>query len=247
MQGSQNESPSAKRNYGKDTLRPVTIKQLIDARHPNPDADYFMLDGSEMTQVTFVGQIRNVSRQATNVTYKLDDGTGIIEVKEWVDADAMKDPNGAANKPELVEQAYARIWGRLKVFNSKRTVGANIIRPIQDPNEIQHHLLEATAVHLHFSRGPLETLKANSANAGEAANGYQSNGHDTDLPAHFSATARKVYQCMVATPQNTEGLHLQDICIRSGLDPGKALPAAQELEQMGKIFTTGDEHTWAVM
>jgi hypothetical protein len=37
--------------YGKDTLRPVTIKQIIDAQQPHPDAE-FKLDGHEMTQVT---------------------------------------------------------------------------------------------------------------------------------------------------------------------------------------------------
>ncbi len=36
--------------YGKDTLRPVTIKQVLDASQAHPDAD-FKLDGHEMTQV----------------------------------------------------------------------------------------------------------------------------------------------------------------------------------------------------
>jgi hypothetical protein len=39
------------KTYGKDTLRPVTIKQIIDAQQPHPDAE-FKLDGHEMTQVT---------------------------------------------------------------------------------------------------------------------------------------------------------------------------------------------------
>lgn len=40
-------SPQA---YGKDTLRPVTIKQVLEATQAHPDAD-FKLDGQEMTQV----------------------------------------------------------------------------------------------------------------------------------------------------------------------------------------------------
>lgn len=41
---------SLKNSYGKDTLRPVTIKQILDAQQPHPDAD-FKIDGTEVTQV----------------------------------------------------------------------------------------------------------------------------------------------------------------------------------------------------
>lgn len=253
--GSQNESPGGKRSYGKDTLRPVTIKQLIDAHHPSPDADHFVLDGSEMTQITFVGQIRNISKQTTNVTYKLDDGTGIIEVKEWVDSDALNDPEHPANnnnkKAELVEQGYARVWGRLKAFANKRTIGANIIRPVTDPNEIQYHLLEATAVHLHFTRGPVESLNANGGAGNDAmTNGHMSNGNTGgagDLPAGTSAAARKVYACIQQTPQTNDGMHLSDISMRLQMEVAQVLNAAQELENSGKVFTTTDEHTWAIL
>lgn len=36
--------------YGQDTLRPVTIKQVLDAQQPHPDAD-FKIDEVEITQV----------------------------------------------------------------------------------------------------------------------------------------------------------------------------------------------------
>lgn len=36
--------------YGKDTLRPLTIKQILDAQQPHPDAD-FRVDGDTITQV----------------------------------------------------------------------------------------------------------------------------------------------------------------------------------------------------
>lgn len=202
MPGSQNQdSPSGgKRSYGKDTLRPCTIKQLHDAIHPNPDAEYFLIDGSETTQITFVGQVRAISMQTTNVTYKLDDGTGIIEVKQWIDAEQYGDDDGMGGgekKDKVVEQGYVRVWGRLKAFNNKRHVGANIIRPIHDFNEIQYHLLEATVVHLHFTRGPPGELGANSK--GAAQNGMNGNGGGYDagdmggvqkLPAGTSAAAR---------------------------------------------------------
>lgn len=254
MPGSQNDSPNAKRSYGKDTLRPVTIKQLLDATHPNADAEYFLVDGSEMTQVTFVGQIRNISTQTTNVTYKLDDGTGTIEVKVWIDAEALNNPDDPANqKSKLTDQAYARVYGRLKAFNNKRHVGANIIRPVQDYNEVQYHLLEATAVHLHFSRGPPGGADARSGANGMANGGYaqqQQNGHSASgstVPSHLSPAAKKVFQCLSTSLQTNEGLHMQDIATRTGMEVNEVMRAGEDLLNEGLVYTTVDDHTWAVL
>ncbi|KAK0311265.1 Replication factor A protein 2 [Friedmanniomyces endolithicus] len=263
MPGSQSNGDNAsttKRGYGKDTLRPVTIKQLLDAHHPHPDAEYFMIDSSETTQVTFVGQIRNISLQTTNVTYKLDDGTGTIEVKVWIDAEAFGgeegEGGGGGGKGKPVEQGYARVWGRLKAFNNKRHVGANIIRPIQDYNEVQYHLLEATAVHLHFSRGPPEQLdsakgQGNGAAAaaanGGAAQQQQGGAGGQLLPAGTSMAARKVYQAIRSTPQSNEGLHVQQIATAAGLEMAEVLRGGDELMNLGLIFTTVGEHTWALL
>lgn len=247
MPGSQNESPSGKKSYGKDTLRPVTIKQLLDAYHPNPDAEHFMIDDAEATQVTFVGQVRNISKQTTNVTYKLDDGTGIIEVKVWVDMDAQNEDGEA--KHNVAEQGYARVYGRLKAFGNKRHVGANVIRPIQDYNEIQYHLLEATVVHLHFVRGSPEGLQQGNGGMNGAGNGMggQQDSGDRSMPSHMSPSARKVFACVKNTPQTNEGLHMQDIATRINMDVNEVLKAGDELQGLGLIYTTVDDHTWAVL
>lgn len=249
MPGSQNDSPNAKRSYGKDTLRPVTIKQLTEAHHPHPDADHFMIDNSETTSVTFVGQIRNISKQTTNVTYKLDDGTGIIEVKEWIDAEAFNNPDHPSHsKPKIEEQMYVRVWGRLKAFNNKRHVGATHVRPIQDYNEIQYHLLEATVVHLHFSRGPPESLQAKGGANGVTNGGYQANGQTgPHIPPQTSQAARKVLKCISDTPQTNEGLHMQDIASRINMEISEVMKAGDELQGLGLVYTTVDDHTWALL
>lgn len=252
MPGSQGDSPSSKRSYGKDTLRPVTIKQLNDAHHPHPDAEYFMIDNTEATQVTFIGQIRNISTQTTNVTYKLDDGTSTIEVKQWIDSDAFNNPDDPSNqKPKLTENQYARVWGRLKVFGSKRHVGANIIRPVQDYNEIAYHLLEATVVHLHFTRGPPGGEQANGG-AVANGNGQQQNGQTTfpgekPMPTSASSAARRMYEVIKTTPQTNEGLHMQDVAHRANMEVSDVLKASEELMSMGLIYTTVDDHTWAIL
>ena len=50
--------------YGKDTLRPVTIKQILDAQQPHPDAD-FRIDGEGISQVRSVSHIGKITLLTT--------------------------------------------------------------------------------------------------------------------------------------------------------------------------------------
>lgn len=199
-------------------------------------------------QITFVGQIRSISTQTTNITYKVDDGTGIVEVKQWIDTDAQNDPMDMDAKSKLAEDVYCRVWGRVKAFNNKRHVGAHVIRPITDYNEINYHLLEATAVHLHFTRGPPSAQGgaaqkgANGVSGGQQA--YDAGGMN-GLP-HMSQYARKVYQALQQTDSN-EGLHVQMLASNIGMPTNDVYKGAEELLGNGIIFTTVDDNTWALL
>ncbi|KAF2719088.1 replication protein A, subunit RPA32 [Polychaeton citri CBS 116435] len=249
MPGSQSDSPGGKKAYGKDTLRPVTIKQLLDAQMPNPTTESFLIDDAEATQITVVGQIRNVSSQTTNITYKLDDGTGIMEAKVWVDQDSVpQDPNESG----LKEEAYARVYGKLKEFNNKRHIISTTVRPITDPNEINYHLLESTVVHLHFTRGP-PGQQDKATGSGGGGGGMQMNGHgqsgagqDPQLP-QCSSAARKVYDLIKHAKQGAEGLHVQMIASEANLELGQVMRAGEELQGHGLIYTTVDDDTWAIL
>ncbi|KAI9728128.1 MAG: replication factor A protein 2 [Chrysothrix sp. TS-e1954] len=252
--GSQ-ENAGPSKTYGKDSLRPVTIKQINEAESGS-DGDSFKIDGADMMQLTFVAQIQNISRQAVNTIYKLDDGTGSVEVKQWIDPDAAAaNPGDDTNpsKPKLVENTYARVFGMLKSFGNKRHVGVKTggIRPIADFNEVQYHLLEATAVHLYFTKGPLGGAKGGEAGQ---TNGAQTNGGDVSmggtkkmLPAGLSAAARRVYQCLQSTPQTNEGLHMQEIAGKLGMDMANVGKAGDELLNHGLLYTTMDDNTWALL
>lgn len=211
----------------------------------------------DLTQVTIVGQIRNISTQVTNHTYKLDDGTGTIEVKQFIDPEAGMSLEGDAmeedSKPKLAENVYARVWGRIKSFgtNNKRHIGAHVIRPVSDHNEIQYHLLEATLVHLQSTRGPLGAGgKANGAQGqnGEAhANGDETLKGGRQLPAGLSRGARSVYTCLSNSWQGNEGLHMHDIASKIPMELAEVGKAADELLNHGLIYTTIDDQTWAIL
>lgn len=211
--------------------------------------------------MTFVGQIRNISTQATNITYKLDDGTGTIEVKQWIDTDestSIDDPaNAVAARPKLVENDWARVWGKLKAFNNRRHVGAHVIRPIADKMEITYHLLEATYVHLYFTRGPIEQVsKAGAAEGGgpfrqDAGGGYGDGqaaaGTGGRTMPNVSSTARRVYETLKSSPQSNEGLHVHTIAASLSVNVNEVMKAGNELLEHSLIFTTVDDLTWALL
>lgn len=194
-----------------------------------------------MLQLTFVGQIRNISTQTTNTTYRLDDGTGSIEVKQWVDSDTV-DQNDPI-KARLVEGSYCRAWGKLKIFNDKRSVGAQIIRPVEDMNEVSYHLLEATYIHLQLTRGPPGQGNT-GAGAAEQQGGGMYGNHDL---AGYNTNAQNVFQFLRKTPQGNEGINQHDIAAGLGLESVDVLKAGDDLLSGGLIYTTVDDHTWAVL
>ena len=168
------------------------------------------------------------------------------------------------SKSGLVEGAYARVWGRMRAYNDKRTVGAHAVRRIDDLNEIQYHLLEATVVHLYFIRGPPPNSSAGKQDGqagggqGQAGDDYSAGGgggmsnggggHQMGrtLP-HMSASARRVYEVLRTCPQNNEGLHIQNIAARTGLPVNEVHKAGEELQNQSLIFQTVDDETWATL
>jgi replication factor A2 len=154
------------------------------------------------------------------------------------------------NKPKVTEGAYARVWGKLRAFGGKRHVGAHVIRKIEDMNEVNYHLLEAAVVHCYFTKGPPEQfIKSEDTGAaqgiaGQAAAAEQHGGRA--LPP-MSANAKQVFNALKTTPQNNEGLHVQNIAAQLKMQLPDAMKAGDELLGLGVIFTTVDDDTWAIL
>ncbi|KAH8593417.1 hypothetical protein B0O99DRAFT_653274 [Bisporella sp. PMI_857] len=252
MSGSQaggQESPSGAKNYGKETLRPITIKQALEAQcsqYPFPTADP-KIDGVDVTQLSIIGQILKVSPQTTNTTFSLDDGTGTIDVKQWVDSGESSESTKLIPK----EGEYIHVWGSLKDFNGKRTIGSRTIRTVTDYNEISYHLLEATAVHLHLTRGPPGQANGTTSeglfvdNNGGATNAQAPGGKI--LSRAVGPAGRAIYKFLAESPQGNEGLHVANIAQALGISQQEVFKGGDELLAEGCIYTTIDDETWAVL
>lgn len=220
---------------------------MLEAEEAFSGAD-FKIDGSPVTQITFVGQVRSVNPQSTNITYKIDDGTGQVEVKKWIDADKHDDAD-----PGFDVDSHVRVWGRLKSFSNKRHVGAHVIRPVADYNEVNYHLLEATYVHLFFTRGPPGAAAQANPDAMFVDGAPAAPGHEASAPhapsklSGCSAAAKKMFNFMSNTPAGNEGIHLSVICTSIQMTVRDTLTAADELLGQGLIYTTVDDETWAIL
>ena len=52
------------------------------------------------------------------------------------------------------EGMYVKVIGHLKPFNKQKNIIAFKIRPVEDFNEVTHHLCEVMYTHLAVTRGP---------------------------------------------------------------------------------------------
>ncbi|KAB5523972.1 hypothetical protein GE09DRAFT_485500 [Coniochaeta sp. 2T2.1] len=266
QQGSQGGGGGGgSKSYGDESLRPVTIKQLADWTEPFPGAD-ITIDGAPLTQLTLVGQIRKINPQATNITYTLDDGTATIDVKKWVDAERADDAEGT----QFVEDQHVRVWGRLKSFNGKKHVGAHFIRAVEDFNEVNYHLVEAAYVHLYITKGPPaadgqqqpaaqqqqqktahdgDSMFVDDGYGGGGGGGGDGGGDETPQQklARAGPLAKKMFQYLNNTPGGNEGLHLNMISSGAGMSMRDAIAAGDELNQLGLVYTTVDDETYAIL
>ena len=216
-----------------------------------------VVDGVNITQVTFVGQVRSVNPQTTNITYRIDDGTGIIDVKRWLDADKIDDD--ALNRL-LVPDTYVRVWGRLLTFNGKKHVGAHCMRVVEDFNEVNYHMLEATYVHLSLTRagqvkneggGDGDGMFVDGGYGAGAGSGADTGGYGSVVSSKLSgcsSNAHKVFNFLANFPAaGNDGVHANLAASSIGMPMRDVLGAGEELLQNGLIYVTLDDETWAVL
>ena len=142
--GGSQES-NKKRNYDDQTLIPVTMQMALNARRDHQsdgdDGRLVLQDGRPVSLVKIVGAVRMFEEQSTNVLYRIEDGTGIMEVKQWVDdndCSAVKEMRTST----LQDNIYVKAIGQIKEYDNQKMIVANMIRPLTTGNELTHHFLE---------------------------------------------------------------------------------------------------------
>jgi len=142
-QATQNSPRKRSRNL---PLMPCTIRQIMGSQQISSDEDDFIIDKQIINQVCIVGLIISTNPQPQHYNYQIDDSTGLLDVRIWID----KDPSEYVRQmnEQWGQGRYVRVIGVIKAFGPKRTLIATRLNLVEDPNEISYHHLECLYIHL---------------------------------------------------------------------------------------------------
>ncbi|KAI8391003.1 uncharacterized protein BYT42DRAFT_555231 [Radiomyces spectabilis] len=218
----------ARKPASDQTIRPVTLKQLANVTETADGS--FQIDGVDTTQITFVAVLRNVTELATNISYTMEDGTGAIEVRRWVEQNETA--SEAQKRRELIPDTYVRVAGRINSFNHKTSVVAFLIRPITDFNEISYHFLDAVYTHVNLTKGSRDShmQRADYSQSSAVASGNQ--------------VHNRVLETLKEYRDNDEGAHVEEIIqkLQSVCTEGQVREAIEYLTNEGHCYQTIDEN-----
>jgi len=164
--------------YDAQTCIPVTIRMILNAVYESEQSDVSLQDGRTATTVRFVGAVRSVEEQSTNVCFQVEDGTGLIDVKQWydqADCESVTEQRIQASQ----ENCYIRVVGQIKVFQGSVSVMGYNIRRLKSSNEITHHFLEVI-----YSA---EKYKQKQSNTTSGTNSMHNSGHGNTAPNHIQS------------------------------------------------------------
>ncbi|KAK6944567.1 OB-fold nucleic acid binding domain, AA-tRNA synthetase-type [Dillenia turbinata] len=222
-QSAADPSFSPAKNRDAQGLLPLTVKQISEALLSSDDKSNILIDGVDVNNVTLVGMILNKTPRVTDVSFKLDDGTGLVYCTRWVNGEASE-----TREMDAVEDGmYVRVHGHLKSFQGKKQLVAFAVRPITDFNEITTHFLECIYVHLYNTKSTLQGgISTQTAMINPVTNtpskGYQA-PPETEFSGQYSVEGVKSIDQRVLDYMNS------------------ILEAFKSLEAEGLIYSTVDE------
>ncbi|XP_063901165.1 replication protein A 32 kDa subunit-like [Zophobas morio] len=223
-----------------DCCLPVTIKQMLFSA--NNEQDEVRIDGIIPSQLTFVGMIRSLTRNSTNIDYLIEDSTGSINVRMWSEGDDIGVYGSKGN--EFVEGSYVRVFGILRNFLEKWSFNAHHFALVTDYNEITFHLLEVIHTHLLNVRGSVITNEGLTSGNNELLNRGGYFPQQSQYYEQFETELQKqVFEC-VCRGKEQVGVPIQSIIqeLRHS-NEYEIRNAVEFLSNEGHIYSTiDDEH-----
>lgn len=229
--GFTNENGGSQRQNVRSSLTPVTIKQINDATQPVTDGE-FKIHNVELNMVSFMGVVRKVDSHTSAVTITIEDGSGSIEVRKWID-DTVSTPAAETEKYEKELNKYVYVGGALKEFNNKKNIQNAVIFPVTDHNELLYHNLSAITNH----------LKSQGVTGAKADNGlFVSDNNGMELPGSMQDKVLNFLR--ENSPNMQEGVPLTYITQKLNITDDEGHKYCQELIEAGKIYTGFDDTSY---
>jgi replication factor A2 len=240
-----------RRSYDEQTLTPITASMAL-ATNPDESGSMQLTDGRKLYHVKLVGAVRSVEDFSTNVVYEVEDGTGLVEVKQWLD----ENDNSAIQemrKETLRDNIYVRIVGTIKEYDGKKTIMADTVRPLTTGNQLAHHMLEVVYAAENSTRknnivAPAATGMMQGVGFGGGNAALQNRGAPLAAASSGGGGLRdSVLQYIQQQGDMTEaGANLQE-CIRmlsSQHSEGAIRKVIDDLAAEGHIYSTIDENNY---
>eukprot|EP00518_Triparma_eleuthera_P000116 CAMPEP_0182457206 /NCGR_PEP_ID=MMETSP1319-20130603/2832_1 /TAXON_ID=172717 /ORGANISM="Bolidomonas pacifica, Strain RCC208" /LENGTH=276 /DNA_ID=CAMNT_0024655623 /DNA_START=19 /DNA_END=849 /DNA_ORIENTATION=+ len=240
----------ARKPTSEQTMIPCTIRQLLQSQSRSSEGgsgNAVTVDGAEPHHVKVCACVKEVDVSATSVTYQVEDGSGLIEVKQWIN-DASDTEAARERRGRIKEGLYVKIVGKPNFFNGTVSISAYSVKLLSNPNEITHHFLESIWVHENATRGMVHGKVSSSAATAMSTGvgfGPQSTGaalYDQAGGGAFSEVSEYIKRY---SDDSEQGVSIQSIV--SGL-PKVGQKAVQDaidnLTSEGIIYSTVDEFTF---
>ncbi|KAE8809362.1 replication protein a 32 kda subunit b [Hordeum vulgare] len=129
------------------SLRPFTIKVLLDAFYDDTEQYPFVIDGMAVSSVELLGMVTNKTISMDHCTFDLYDGTGAVNVIYWFEG-----PQDSKDAWSFSNGMYVRVVGRTTSMEQFFQIKAYIVRPINNFNDVTHHFIYCIYAHIDISR-----------------------------------------------------------------------------------------------
>ncbi|KAJ3066670.1 DNA-directed RNA polymerase I subunit rpa2 [Rhizoclosmatium hyalinum] len=232
------------KRFGKQSLRPVSLKHLARAKAEVEGAPP-MLDNEELSYVKIIGRISKASVASTLLKYMVTDGPYSVECVKYLSDSA--DPNDVQT---FSEGTCVKVVGIAKI-NSKKNVlelSGIFVYPVTNMDEVTYHNLECIYHHLQLTRGVGGAMPGQmTADQSNAFNStaYANNTNAFQQPGatnHYAHLPPMEAQIMGLLDKYQDGVDLDNIMgsLRSVGAPADIRGALERLENEGHIYDTGD-------
>ncbi|XP_029298497.1 replication protein A 32 kDa subunit-like [Cottoperca gobio] len=210
-------------------ILPCTVSQLLSASQVSNDS--FAICDLEINQVSVVGVVRGFAPFVTNIQFSVDDMTGpALNVKQWLNT------QDCAPVTFTSPGTYVKVSGSLRCFKDQRSLLANYIRCINDPNEITSHMLEVVQAHMQLFRKTFDVnMNTTAASLSAYPKGISPNDMST-MQEQVLLVIRRNSVCDFGISYGELQTQLDDLRVSD------IRTSLTSLMSKGLVFHTVDEH-----
>lgn len=137
---------SPKREFtGVRTLRSLTITQ-INKIETEDSSTIYKVDNAEVTNIVFIGWVRETKQTQTSTIFTAEDSTGSIRCTFWANSLVEEEQAGLIAVSNLL-----KLVGSLRLYEGKKSIHVAYLTVLEDYNYITFHFLNCMYQHLYHN------------------------------------------------------------------------------------------------